>query len=56
MSIYSSLAKEICKDLHPNEVYEIAEKYLASKFSLTPMRQLKEEYEERYDYVFECDT
>ena len=53
MKIYSSLAKEICKDLHPNEVYELAEEYLASKFMSSSLQDLKEEYEERYDYLFE---
>jgi hypothetical protein len=53
MKLYSFLAKEICKDLHPNEVYEIAEEYLTSKLSNSSIQDLKEEYEERYYYVFE---
>lgn len=48
------LAKEVCKDLHPNEVYELAEEYLSICFKGCTLEQLKEEYEERYDYVFEC--
>lgn len=53
MDFRSTLAKEICKDLHPNEVYELAEKYLANKFLNSSFKDLKDEYEERYDYVFE---
>lgn len=53
MSLYTSLAKEICKDLHPNEVYEIAEDYLTRKLMNTSIQELKDEYEERYYYVFE---
>lgn len=53
MKTYSLLAKEICKDLHPNEVYEIAEEYLTSKFMSSSLDELKQEYEERYYYVFE---
>lgn len=53
MCVRSFLAKEICKDLHPNEVYELAEKYLAQQFADSSVEELQEEYEERYDYVFE---
>ena len=50
------LAKEVCKDLHPNEVYELAEDALTETFmNKFNLDTLKEEYEERYDYVFECD-
>lgn len=53
MNLYTSLAKEICKDLHPNEVYELAEEYLTRKLMSSSLNEIKEEYEERYYYLFE---
>ena len=53
MTLYTSLAKEICKDLHPQEVYDIAEEYLTRKLMNSSLDEIKEEYEERYYYVFE---
>jgi hypothetical protein len=53
MGLHSFLAKEICKDIHPNEVYELAEEFLSQKLMNSSLEELKEEYEERYDYVFE---
>jgi len=53
MTFYTSLAKEICKDLHPQEVYDIAEEYLIRKLMSSSLNEIKEEYEERYYYLFE---
>lgn len=55
MNLYTSLAKEICKDLHPQEVYDIAEEYLTRKLMNSSLEEIKEEYEERYYYVFEAE-
>jgi predicted PolB exonuclease-like 3'-5' exonuclease len=47
------LATEVCKDLHPDEVYQIAQTALTEKFiRYYSIEDLKEEYEERYTYVF----
>lgn len=54
LELAQMLSKEIMKDLHPNEVYTIAENLFAvslhDKYNLDALRK---EYEERYDYVFE---
>lgn len=47
-----NLSKEIIKDLHPDDVYQIAENALVDNFMLCDFDSLKEEYEERYDYIF----
>ena len=54
LELTKMLSKEVMKDLHPNEVYEIAEKSFTKTFrDKYNLDSLRDEYEERYAYVFE---
>ena len=52
----TSLAKEVCKNMHPNDVYCYAENEMARRFQTRyEYSELEWEYGERYDYIFNQD-
>lgn len=53
VNLARNLAKEVVKDMHPNDVYFFAEEAMSRRFMRKhTLETLKEEYEERYDYIF----
>jgi hypothetical protein len=53
VTLARNLAKEVVKDMHPNDVYFFAEEAMSRRFMRKyNLEALREEYEERYDYIF----
>lgn len=46
------LAQEVVKDMDPYTVYKLAEQFLAQQFVENDLEDLRDDYEEKYDYVF----
>jgi len=54
LELARNLAKEVVKDMHPNDVYFYAEEAMSHRFMRKyNLECLKEEYEEKYDYIFD---
>lgn len=54
LELARNLAKEVVKDMHPNDVYFYAEEAMSRRFMRKyHLEDLREEYEERYDYIFD---
>lgn len=51
--IAKSLAIEISKDVHYEEVYQAAIRQWTYEFLQYDLEQLRYDYEEKYDYLFE---
>lgn len=52
ISLIANLAVEIAKDLNYTEIYNLAHKALIDKLGTKTIKELSDEYGERYDYVF----